>query len=71
MTLVLDLDETLVHYSDFGEKSGFLVRPHARQFLSNLSKFFEIGIFTASSKEYADWILDRIDTERVISFRLY
>ena len=71
MTLVLDLDETLVHFSRKDDKCGFLVRPFASQFLSILSQFFEIGIFTASQKEYADWILDKIDEEKNIKFRYY
>ena len=36
-----------------------------------MSKHFEIVIFTAALKEYADWILDTIDSFHLISHRLY
>lgn len=70
-TLVLDLDETLVHFKNTPQKQKFLVRPYCFNFLKNLAEYFEIGIFTAAQKDYADWILDRIDTKGSISFRLY
>ncbi|KRX06617.1 HAD-like domain [Pseudocohnilembus persalinus] len=72
-SLVLDLDETLVHYqeSDDGEGGQFLVRPYAEQFLYEMSLYYEIVIFTAALQEYADFILDIIDTQKVISHRLY
>lgn len=62
-TLVLDLDETLIHYFDFescpvnddrqhtheDEYGGhFLTRPGARDFLMNMSKYYELVIFTAA-----------------------
>ena len=67
--LVLDLDETLVHFSTKDTK--FLIRPHAYDFIYNLSFFFEIVIFTAAQQEYADWILDRLDQKKIISKRFY
>lgn len=36
-----------------------------------MEKYFEIVIFTAAVKEYADWILNWIDPVNVISYRLY
>lgn len=70
-TLVLDLDETLVHFEENPDGGEFLVRPHATEFLQMMSSHFELVIFTAALKEYADWILDRIDPARHISHRLY
>ena len=62
-TLVLDLDETLVHYKENldGEENELLVRPGAEVFLKELSQNFEIVIFTAAMQDYADWVLDQID----------
>lgn len=71
-TLVLDLDETLVHFQEDGKNGGrFLTRPYASSFLEVLSQHFELVIFTAAMQDYADFILDKIDKTQAISFRLY
>jgi len=70
-TLVLDLDETLIHCLDQQEITP-LIRPGTEKFLEEMSKYYEIVIFTASVKDYADTILDQLDPEKkLISFRLY
>ena len=68
-TLVLDLDETLVHYDE--ENECFYVRPFATEFLENMHKYYEIVVFTAATQDYADYILDLIDKRGLISYRLY
>lgn len=69
-TLVLDLDETLVHFEASERK--FKIRPNCITFLKTLSKLYEIVIFTAASQDYADWILDVLDpTKTYIQHRLY
>lgn len=71
-TLVLDLDETLIHFEDLGKgKSRFLIRPYAKQFLKNVSEYYEVVIFTAAKKEYADFILDKMDPKKCVTHRLY
>ena len=71
-TLVLDLDETLVHFFYTPSGGTFLIRPYCFEFLEQMSKYFEIVIFTAAMKEYADSILDIIDPDkRLINYRLY
>jgi len=71
-TLVLDLDETLVHFFYTPSGGTFLIRPYCFQFLELMSKNFETVIFTAAMKEYADSILDLIDPEKkLINHRLY
>ena len=86
-TLILDLDETLVHssFTPFEKNDIILevdfegilyniyvkVRPYAEQFLKNVSKLFEIVIFTASISKYASPLLDILDKESNITFRLF
>ena len=68
-TLVLDLDETLVHFDQ--RRRNYRARPHALRFIREMSKYYELVIFTAGLKEYADWILDDFDKMRYITYRLY
>jgi TFIIF-interacting CTD phosphatase-like protein len=85
--LVLDLDETLVFSSfnkpnkyDCESEVLFNGRPTKiytvkrfglDSFLFEMSKLFEIVVFTASQKIYADRILNLIDPKSRISHRLY
>ena len=71
-TLVLDLDETLVHFFYTPSGGTFLIRPYCLQFLEEMAKIFEIVIFTAALKDYADSILDILDPNKIlINYRLY
>ena len=74
-TLVLDLDETLIHVPK-GKKyfysQSLILRPGLIDFLRNLKEFYELIIFTSSLKEYADKIIDFIEKdEKYFSYRLY
>lgn len=85
--LVLDLDETLIHSSfkpipdpDFtvdidldGDTHRVYVRkrPGVDHFMREVGKKFEIVIFTASLAKYADPLLDVLDKDRVVNFRLF
>ena len=52
LTLVVDLDETLIHYAEIPDQLDELrVRPYVQYFLNELSKFYEIVIFTAAVQE--------------------
>ena len=80
-TLVLDLDETLIHtsYPECSEvrlsgnpELNFSVRPYAKELLEFAAHHFEVIIFTASQRNYADRILDYLDPmNKFISCRLY
>ena len=48
-----------------------LTRPYIYEFLNDMSKIFIIYIFTASVKEYANPLLNEIDTDNIISKRLF
>jgi len=86
-TLVLDLDETLVHcvtceeggdakvvFSVQGRsvEAAVRVRPFAQACLQVASQLFEVVIFTASLSSYADRVLDLLDPSgELIQHRLY
>lgn len=86
-TLILDLDETLVHSSFILSPHDFSldittsdpkcnqiyvsIRPNLYQFLKRCTELFEVVIFTASRKDYADGVIDTIDREKKIPQRLY
>ena len=70
--LVLDIDETIVHSMNLPFGNYFLLRPGVINFLEEMSKLYEIIIFTCSQKIYADNILNKIDIDNnFISHRLY
>jgi len=90
ITLVLDLDETLVHSSTMGGEQlpnttrfhvNFCdqvytvdagIRPHAEKFIQEVGKIFEVVVFTASMKVYADEICRILDpSSQLIKQRLY
>jgi len=88
ITLVLDLDETLVHctvdkiddadlifpvlFGGVEYKVHVRLRPHLEQFLKSVSQQFEVIIFTASQRVYANELLNRIDPQgRYIRHRMY
>ena len=53
-------------------KAGFNIRPFTQECLEHVNKHFEVVVFTASHKWYADVILDKIDpTRTLIQHRLY
>jgi RNA polymerase II subunit A small phosphatase-like protein len=76
-TIVLDLDETLVHSSfkptpncdlivpvhlDGVTYNAYVnVRPYANTVLSELIKFYEVIIFTASIRQYAEAVINTLD----------
>ena len=70
-TLVVDLDETLVHYVEEESRAYVQVRPYADYFLTEMGKYFEIVIFTAAAEDYADIVLNELDKNNAIDYKLY
>ena len=51
---------------------GIFLRPGVKKFLEEISKYYEVGIFTASVPEYADAVINYLDPRnKFIKFRLY
>ncbi|KAM6552248.1 hypothetical protein CsatB_002056 [Cannabis sativa] len=85
ITLVLDLDETLVHSTlehcedaDFTFNVFFNMkehtvyvrkRPHLKTFLERVAEMFQVIIFTASQSIYAEQLLDILDPDGKIISR--
>ena len=71
-TLVLDIDETIIHYFFTYINGMFFVRPFVYEFLNELKDYYEIVTFTAGTKDYADNILNLVDSnDNLIKYRLY
>lgn len=52
--------------------AGINIRPYTMEILRNLSKNFEIIVFTASHSCYANEVLDQLDPKKeYISHRLF
>lgn len=80
ISLVLDLDETLVHcsvdpipdadltfpveFNGMHYKVYVRKRPYLDRFLEAVYDKFEVTVFTASQKVYASRLLDLLDTEK-------
>ena len=87
VSLILDLDETLVHcsvqpipnpqltfsvnFNGVDYQVYVRTRPHLQEFLRQVSQWFEVTVFTASQAVYADKLLDILDTERYIKYRVF
>jgi len=71
-TLVLDLDETLVHYYEEDGMGNFDIRPGMHEFVQRMHSLgYEVVVFTAATQDYADWVMDQIDPDGFIHYRLY
>lgn len=87
-TVILDMDETMIAAKlgsklpknfhptfcfDFGGSTiSVKVRPYLHDMLEKIAQLFEIIVFTAGVKEYADPILDQLDPDgKLFKARLY
>ena len=74
-TLVLDLDETLIHFkpNPNNDSSGkIMIRPFLYDFLRSVKKYYELIIFTAATEDYANPIINAIEKdEKFFEHRLY
>jgi len=65
--LVLDLDETLVHYFEVGSEGTFLCRPGYDQFLTEMAEIYEVVIFTAAMQDVSNYLYFTIINQSFLS----
>mmetsp|Transcript_18287 Transcript_18287/g.39078 ORF Transcript_18287/g.39078 Transcript_18287/m.39078 type:complete len:297 (-) Transcript_18287:401-1291(-) len=86
-TLVLDLDETLVHSSFRTTASADIIisvelegedhsvyvrkRPGVDEFMLKVAQMYEVVVYTASMAKYANPLLDELDPYHTVSARLF
>jgi Dullard-like phosphatase family protein len=66
LTLVLDLDETLISFqTDIGDETKGLLRfrPYLFQFLEKMINYYELIIFTSATNDYAEPIIEVIERD--------
>lgn len=75
--LVLDLDETLVHASEFElpRQAHFRVgpyhvyeRPHVHAFIAHVRQRFRVGVWTSSGAQYAAQVVDHLFPKDALEF---
>ena len=74
-SLILELDETLVYFkvNQENENEGVLkVRPGVMEFLEEVDKYYELIIFTCSTQDYANLLIEAIEENKIyFEHRLY
>ena len=70
-SLVIDLDETLIHNLNLPFGYYFLVRPGVFELFETIDQLYEIIIFTASHKKYAYSIINKIDYKNYVDYILH
>lgn len=70
-TLVLDLNETLIH-SDWKRERGWRTfkRPGVDDFLEHLAQFYEIVVYSDQLNMFVDPVVERLDPKHCIRYRL-
>ena len=82
LKIILDLDNTLIYSSVqkidkllnwklIANKFYVSKRPHLDNFLSTLSEFCDLAVYTSSTQEYADKVLCFIDKQNLIQEKFY
>jgi len=73
-TLVLDLDETLLHFNieENNEEGIIKLRPGIFKFLEEVSKYYELVLFSEASEEYVNLIMNSFeDNIKYFDYKLY
>ena len=68
------MNETLIHFKQGNnDEDGMVkIRPGINKFLEEVGKYYELIIFTTSTQEYADLLIDYIEEDKIyFDHRLY
>ena len=74
-TLILDLEETILNFRLKSENRGegvLKIRPGLFEFLNEIQNYYEIILFTASSQDYAESLIENIEErKKYFEYKLY
>ncbi|CBH14243.1 hypothetical protein, conserved [Trypanosoma brucei gambiense DAL972] len=68
-TLVLDIDETLIHTVGMRNEGSdsvsfsFFLRPHAKEFLAEVRELYEVVFWTAGTASYCSAVMDALEVQ--------
>lgn len=82
--LAIDLDETLIHSETLNHLNkgkeysilitslniGINIRPYLTEFLSSISKYYNLILFTAGEEEYAQCVIEALNIKQFFGFIL-
>ena len=73
-SLILDLDETLVHFKvnhNHNDEGVLKLRPGVFTFLEKVKEFYEIILFTEASEAYTELIMEAFNKKKYFDYKLY
>ena len=73
-TLILDLDETLIHFKvnkNFSDEGVLKLRPGVGTFLEIIKEYYEIILFTEASEAYTELIMEAFNKNEFFEYKLY
>ena len=73
-SLILDLDETLIHFKpgNNDEEGVVRIRPGVTEFLEEIGQYYELIVFTTGTQDYADLLIDAVEEDKIyFDHRLY
>ena len=73
-SLVLDLDETLIHFKfnhEHNDEGVLKLRPGVFAFLETVKEFYEIILFTEASEAYTELIMEAFNKKKFFDYKLF
>ena len=73
-SLVLDLDETLIHFKvnhDHNDEGVLKLRPGINTFLEVIKEYYELILFTEASEAYTELIIETFNKKNIFDYKFY